>query len=109
MSDGDSTEMRVLCPAVCCCGGTGAGDVETARSGPGDLQPQREALRLDMCTKCTLNSSARDARNKDVVERLCTDMGCSEPVARTGNGNGKTFSMTELHLLIQRHLTTRTS
>jgi len=30
----------------------------------------------------TFNRNERDARNKDVVERLCTDMGCSEPVAR---------------------------
>ena len=30
-------------------------------------------------------SFARDRQNKDAVERLCTDMGCSEPVARQWN------------------------
>lgn len=30
----------------------------------------------------TFNRTERDRQNKDAVERLCTDMGCSEPVAR---------------------------
>lgn len=30
----------------------------------------------------TFNRTERDRKNKDAVEQLCTDMGCSEPVAR---------------------------
>jgi hypothetical protein len=39
------------------------------------LQSYAELVEVDW-------SFARDRQNKDAVERLCTDMGCSEPVAR---------------------------
>lgn len=77
------------------------------RSRFGHLQPDRKAaIRSDSkdCqsfnTECPCRamqsyaelvevdlSFARDRQNKDAVERLCTDMGCSEPVARQSCGS----------------------